>query len=462
MPSVTALGISSGLDIASLVTQLVAAERAPTQSRLDIREAGTLSKLSALGSIKGALAAFQNTLEPLTELGSFQGRTATSTNSEVFTATASADAIAGRYSIEVTSLASAHKLRSSAYATADMAVGTGTLTLSAAGETFAVAIDSPNNTLIEIASAINEAPGNTQILATIINSVDGAHLVLTSAATGASSSITVLASGGDGGLDNLIYDPVGGTTNLAEVTVAADANLLIDSLQVTSSSNVVSDAITGLTIDILSAEPGTAYELTIGYDADAARSNVLAFVQSYNSLVQTLSVQTKFDTETLRGGPLLGDSAVRALVSELRIAVSGILDGASGSFRALVDIGITTELDGTLVIDETILDAVLDEDFDEVGRLFSGANGFATTLDTKVAAFLEPSGRLETRTDVLKLLIDDLADRREALDRRMVAVESRLLAQFIALDSLIGQLDSTSTFLGQQLANLPGYTFERN
>ncbi len=458
MATITALGIGSGLDINNLVAQLVAAERAPTQTRLDRREAETLSKLSALGSIKGALSVFQNTLEPLKELATFQGRTAVSANPELVTATAGSEAVAARYAVEVLQLAAGHKLRSGAYAAADTVVGTGTLTLSSGGETFAIEITDANSTLVDIVAAINEAPANTTVLATIVNGIDGAHLVVTSAATGAASAITVLATGGDGGLDNLIYDPAGGTTNLTEVAAAVDASLMIDGLLVASDSNVVSTAIAGVTIDLLGAEPGTTVELTIGYDSDAAHAQILAFVQSYNGLMQTLTTQTRFDAETLTGGALLGDSAVRALAADVRTTVSGFAGSASGVFRALVEIGITTELDGTLVIDDVALDAALDDNYDDVGRLFSGADGLATTLDTLASSFLDPTGRLETRTDVLELLIDDLTDRREVLDRRMIVVEARLRAQFTALDSLIAQLDSTSTFLGQQLANLPGFT----
>ena len=194
MATITALGIGSGLDVNTLVAQLVAAERAPTQTRLDSREAEALSKLSALGSIKGALSVFQNALEPLKELVTFQGRTAVSANSAVYTATAGPDAIAGRYAVEVSALAAAHKLRSAAYAMADTVVGTGTLTLSAAGETFAVNVTNTNSKLVDIVDAINEAPANTKILATIVNSVDGAHLVLTSAATGVASASLIASS----------------------------------------------------------------------------------------------------------------------------------------------------------------------------------------------------------------------------------------------------------------------------
>ena len=234
MSSLSSPGIGSGLDVAGIVSQLVAAERAPTQTRIDQREAEALAKLSALGTVKSAVSTFQDVLEPLLSLETFQGRTTRSENEEVFTASADASALPGRYGIEVVSLASGHKIRSDAFAAADTPVGSGTLTISSGAESFTVDIASPNDTLVEIAAAINDSEFNTTVLAGIVNSVDGAHLVLTSAEEGADSAITVLVSG-DPGLDALIFDPVGGTTNMTEVDAAADASLFIDGLEVTGS-----------------------------------------------------------------------------------------------------------------------------------------------------------------------------------------------------------------------------------
>lgn len=461
MASISTTGIGSGLDVAGIVSQLVAAERAPTQTRLDRREAEALAKLSALGTVKGALSTFRDLLEPLTGLETFQGRTTRSANEEVFTATAGTTAVPGRYAVEVQSLASGAKIRSAAFAGADTTVGSGTLTITANAQVFTVDITSPGDTLVEIAAAINDNEFNTEVMATIVHSVDGAHLVLTSATTGLSSAITVTASGGPG-LDALVYDPVGGTTNMVEVDAPADATVLIDGLTVVSGSNLISDAIEGVSIDLKSADAGTAYDLTIGYDTDAAKDRVRGFVEGYNELLGTLGKQTAFNVETLQGAPLFGESAVRNLVFQLRGIVGGSISSTSSPFSSLSEIGITTNLDGTLTLDESVLDDVFASGFDDVGRLFSDETGFANRLFGLVEVFLEPEAALETRSDGLELLIDDLTSQREALDVRMEVVRARLTAQFSALDSLISQLDSTSAFLGQQLANLPGFTPPRN
>lgn len=455
MGSLSSPGIGSGLDVAGIVSQLVAAERAPTQTRLDQREAEALAKLSALGTVKGAVGSFQSALEPLLELETFQGRTTRSDNEEIFTATAGSNAAPGRYGIEVISLASGHKIRSGAFAAPDTVVGSGTLTLTSGTESFTVDVASPNDTLVEIAGAINDSEFNTTVLASIVNSVDGAHLVLSSAEEGAASAIRVQASG-DAGLDALVYDTAGGITNMTEVDAAADASLFIDGLAVSAASNVVSDAIEGVSINLTGAQAGTVYDLVVGYDNDSARDQVRAFVDGYNELLGVLASQTTFDAESLSAGPLFGESSVRNLTYDLRNLVGGINSNSSSPFQALAEIGITTNLDGTLELDESVLSDVFASSFDDVGRLFSGEGGFATLLNDLLGGFLEPESAISTRTDGLETLIEDIGDQREALDTRMLAVEARLTAQFTALDSLISQLDSTSTFLGQQLAALPG------
>lgn len=458
MASITSLGVGSGLDIGGLVNQLVAAERAPVQTRLDTREAEALGKLSALGAVKGAVSGFQSSLATLQDLATFQGRSVTSSNEELFTATASASAIAGRYAVEVESLASNHKLRSDAYTDAATAVGDGTLTITSGSETFTVTIDPSANTLADIVSGINEATGNTQVLATVVNSTEGSHLVLTAAESGAASAITVAAADGDGGLDALVYDadPGNPNTQLNEVTEAADGVLRVDGLQVNATNNVVTDAIEGVTINLVGADVGNIFDLKIDYDTSGARDKLTGFVSAYNNLLAAFASQTSFDAETLVAGPLFGESALRDLRSDIRSAVGGFLETDSELYNSLTQIGINTNLDGTLSIDAATMDLAFAENFDEVGRLFAGDNGFATQLDNVVGQYLEPTGGLETRTDLLKLLIDDITEQREALELRMVSVEERLRAQFSALDSLVGQLNNTSSFLTQQLANLPG------
>ena len=136
--------------------------------------------------------------------------------------------------------------------------------------------------------------------------------------------------------------------------------------------------------------------------------------------------------------------------------MSSSVSGLTGSFSTLAEIGLTTGDDGKLSLDSAKLSTVLDEDFDQIGELFSASNGIANTLDNAIEQYVSSAGILDTRTDGLQSRVDDITEQREALDRRLISLESRLLAQFTALDTLVSSLTNQSNFLTQQLANLPG------
>lgn len=454
--SITSLGAGSGLDLASLVDQLVGAERQSQQSRIIGAEARALSQLSAFGQIKGAASALQDGLEPLEDLSTYRGRTASTEDVEAFTASADENAATGRYAVEVVALAQAQKLRTDAFDSSLESIGTGTLTISNGESSFAVTIGEDASSLADIRDAINSSSENTSVTAGIVNSVDGAHLILTGSKPGESAAFTVAVSDGDGGLDGLAFDNEGGASAFSVVSAAADAELLIDGLEITSSTNVVTDAIEGVSIDLLKAEEGRAFELTVDFDRDAAKSQVEKFVSGYNNLLLTVGNQVTFNADTFQSGPLFGDSAVRSLVSDARGVVNTSLAGSFDSIRSLAQIGITTELDGTLKVDDSQLEDALANNFEEVGSLFAGEDGMAARLGDLLGGYLEPSGRLSTRTDSLESRIDDFADQREALERRMESFEARIRRQFTSLDTLLSELNNTSNFLAQQLENLPG------
>lgn len=452
-------GVGSGLDINGLVTQLVAAEGQPAALRLSRQEARVQAELSAFGSFKSALSSFRDALEPLKELDKFQGRVTTTGDDTIFTASATSSSVPGSYSIEVRQLAQAHKLASDPFADADTVVGTGTLTLTVGDQAFAVEIDDSNNTLAGIRDAINGASSNTGVRATIVNGNDGSTLILSSVDTGVENSLVVTAAGGDGGLDGLVYDPAG-TMNLTELQAALDAEVIIDGFSVTSAGNSLTDAIEGVTLDLIAAQAGTTVELTVDYDRTNAKDLVNAFIESYNALVKRFSELTKFDPETKEKGALLGDSTLRAASSQIRREMSIAPAEINGAVGSLLDIGITIQLDGTLELDEGALTAQLDANFDDLGKLFSTEDGYAVRLDELLGRYLDDGGLIENRTDGLDERIEDIERQREALDRRLEAVEERLRAQFNALDTLVSQLNSTSAFLAQQLVNLPGATFQ--
>lgn len=450
-------GIGSGLDIAGLVQQLVAAEAEPVEARLGVAEVRVQAKLSAFGSLQSALASFRDSLEPLKSLDSFLSRSATSENEEVFAATVSGSASPASYGVEVTQLAAAQKLSSAAFAGSDSSVGTGTLLISVGGASFGVGIDSESSTLAGIRDAINGALDNTGVAATIVNADSGSYLILSSEKSGVANSITVSQTGGDGGLAALVYDPAGGQTALTETIAAQDAIVQIDGLTVQSASNSLAGAIEGVTLDLNRAEPGQTLSLTVQNDEATTRETVTAFVDSYNELVATFDAITSFNAEAEEAAPLLGDSTVRGIREEIRRELSVATAGLDVGLSTLSAVGIEVQIDGTLEVDEARLSNALEQDFTKFGQLFAASDGVAVRLYDRLEGYLAGDGLLQLRTDGLDAQIEDIGEQREAANERLIALEARLLRQFNALDSLIGELTNTSNFLNQQLASLPGF-----
>lgn len=462
MASITSTGIGSGLDISGLVSQLVAAEAAPVETRLGIQEAKAQSKLSAFGSLKSALADFRDQLDAMRKLDGLLIRKGTSENEDLFTVSVDKDASPSKYSIEVQQLAQAQKLSSGAFAGSDAVIGTGTLTLSAGAESFAVEIDTENNTLAGIRDAINNASDNPGFAATIVNADAGSYLILSGNATGVANSMTVTQTGGDGGLAALEYDPGNGLNALTESVAAQDALVRIDGLDVVSDTNVINEAIDGVTLNLLAADPDEPFELDIANDHEAVLASVDSFVEKYNALVGVLDELTIYDAETQVSGPLLGDTTARGVRDQIRRALSESVTDIEADFSSLSEVGIEVQLNGTLSVDTSRLSTVLNEDFNRFGQLFTGSDGYAVRIYDIADSYLQTGGALQTRTDGLNAQIEDVGEQRQSLNARLVSLQARLLRQFNALDSLLGELNQTSNFLNQQLTNLPGFTAPRS
>lgn len=452
MGSIVSSGVGSGLDIAGLVRQLVQAEGGPRTLRLNSEEAKVQAKLSALGSLRAALAGFRDTVAKLTDIDRFRGRTVTLSDQDFVSATAGGDAAPGTYAITVQQLATAHKLQSApgAYATATEPVGTGTLHISVGGQTFDVLIDAGSNTLAGIADAINASPAAAAVQATVLTGASEARLTLTARATGSANEITITQDGGDGNLAGLL-------SGLVELEAAQDAAALIDGVAVTSGGNSLSGAIAGVDITLRAVHDAGPTLITVEYDRAAARATIEEFVKSYNAVVDAVASVASYNAEKKEGGPLFGDAGVRNIVHQLRRDLTTNVAGIGGPFDMLVEIGITAELSGKLRIDAAKLEEAFSTDFDAVGALFAAADtGVAVRLDATLAPYLDSGGTFDGRTTGLKATVDDINERRAALNERLAALQARYTKQFNALDGLLAQLQSTSNFLNQQLSQLPG------
>ncbi|MBL8266927.1 flagellar filament capping protein FliD [Steroidobacter sp.] len=452
-------GITGGsqIDVQSLVSQLVAAERKPLDDQVTRATTKVTTQISATSALLGSLSAFQAQLNGLKTTTAFSGRATSSTDPEIATATATTSAVPGRYDIEVQQLATAQQLSSTAFVGGSSAVvGTGQLTISLGATSFNVSIGATANTLADVRNAINSATDNPGVTATIINASDGAHLVLTSTKTGAANSIQVTQSGT---MSQLEYT----TTNQANYTqlrAAADAQVTVAGYATTSATNVIENVIDGVSLNLVSAEPGTTVSIDVNYDKTAAKEKVTAFVTAYNTLRTMLTALGGYNATTKVAGPMLGDSMLTGIDAEIRRTLSEPVAAAGGgAVQTLADIGISTQADGSLKVDDTKLTAALNSNFDAVSRLFgTDQTGVASRLYTQIETRLADGSAIDQRTESLQTQKRALEKKSADIDTRMAIVQKTYLAQFTRLDTLLSSLSSTSAYLGQQIDSLPKWS----
>jgi len=450
MPTITSSGAGSGLNVASLVSQLVAAERATYDSRYTKIDVKLTTEVSALSQLKGSMSSFQSALSGLKETASFSQRKVTVASDEFFTATASAAAAAGSYSVDVQQMAKAAQLGTPAFAGgADTVVGAGTLNISMGSASFNISLTDAGATLAQLRDAINSGAGNPGVRATLIRDVDGAHLVLTGSATGQANALRITANGG---LAQFAHDPPATTANYTVLSPAQDAIVEVSGYEIHDADNSIGDAIDGVIITLKKEAPGTLTNLAVDTDSGAIRDRVNAFVSSYNILASQIAKLRAYDPATKAAGPLLGDATLRNLESQLRRLVSEPVAGVDGGYSTLASLGITSTATGTLAVNQAKFDAAVAAAPAAVSQVFASTQGVAVRLDGFLKGKLATDGEFAARDAGITARRKDLTRQREALEARMQVIEARYSKQFNALDSMLTRMQSTSSYLAQQLS----------
>ncbi|MBO1272396.1 flagellar filament capping protein FliD [Shewanella sp. 4t3-1-2LB] len=449
MASLTANGLGSGLDISGIVTALVNAEKAPKTAALDADQATITAKVSAIGSLKSAISGFLDKLSPLSKTDTFGGFKAKLSNNDYLTATASTDAVAGSYKVVVEQLAESQKLGSAAVSDVTAGIGSGSVAFTVNGDSFNVDV-AATDSLQDIVKKINSSEDNVGITATIVNSDSGAQLVLTSNKTGTDNQIQVATSAdSEAALTN--------TFTMTTLQSAKDSIIYVDGLKVTSDSNTVDDAITGVTLNLTDADVNKSSTLTISQDTATPKSAIKDFVDAYNSMMTTVSNLSSYNADTEKAAVLLGDSTIRSIQSQFRTAISSMFDTGDGKTTALTNLGISTTRDGTLEIDDDKLSAALEKNPSQVSAFFTTEDtGFAAKLQSIGDAYTQTGGILDSRNDSLNNQLDRIGDQREQLDLKMQAYQARLTKQYNAMDLMVGQLNSQNSMISDRLASLPG------
>lgn len=451
----TSSGAAGGsvIDVSALVSQLVSATQAPQQALISSKTQAVTAQISAIGTLKSALSTFQSSLGAINTPSAFNTLAATSSDPTAFTAVADADAVLGSYTVTVGNLATGQQLVSSAFAGGSSTViGTGTLQISLGGTNFNVSIDSSNDTLTGVAAAINSATGNPGVEASVVTGSDGAHLALTSSLTGADNTIQVTETDGGTGLSQITYSA--GSSNYRVQTDATDASFSISGVNFTSASNTVTDALSGVTLDLL-APTTSDTTLSVSTDTSTVETNINAFVAAYNTLQGTFASLGSYNATTNTAGPMMGDALLSGVQNQVRSALYSIVNTGSSTYNTLASIGITTNGDGTLSVNQAALSAALTSSFTAVSQLFSGTGGVASTLNSQITANLTSGGPVDSRSKTLVQQENALTQQSGQLTQQMNALTASLTEQYASLNALLSSLQSTSSYLSQAFANLP-------
>ena len=444
--AITAAGVGSGLDIETIITQLMTLERQPL-NELQSQESATNADLSAYGQIKSAIENFKDTMSNLGSLDRFKIFTANSSDSDVFTAEADSDAAAGIYNLNVERLAQNHKLGSDEFLNTDTFGGTAgdALTVTVGSESLSVDL-STAKTLAEIRDAINSDESNPGVTATILNTGESTQrLILTADESGYDSRLQ-LSFGGSLNATTFNFS----TTNqdavgdpLIDLT-QLDAAYTLDGFALTSASNSVSGVMDGLTLNLQQTGSAT---LSVARDTSSIEKSAKAFVSAYNTVITGL--------DKLRQGQLSGDSTIRGIQTQMRNVLNSPPSGLSGAFSALSEVGITTNAKtGELEFSSSDFSKALDTDFEGVAQLFANDDqGYAYRFQALADTLVDSEGVIATRQDSLNDRISQLQDSQSDWERRLDIKEQSLRSQYAALDALLGSLQSTSNYLLQNLSS---------
>ncbi|MFT2112674.1 flagellar filament capping protein FliD [Marinomonas sp. 2405UD68-3] len=468
MALITSAGIGSGLDLESIITASVDAENVPKMNAFAAKDEALQVELSAIGEVKSALSTLQDTIEKLADPDNFNKRVANITQPEsddgdLISVTPTSDITPGDFDIEVVEIAQGSRALSDdgLFATNEDVVSAsgGILSFSAGvDKSFDLTIDA-GATLSDLRDAINDSDDNFGVTANIINTGTESKLVLTSAITGTGKDLVITN-------DNAELDSVstianaGGTGGLsiAAEHAAKDATIKVDGITITNDSNTFKDAVQDMTIVAKrQSVNGETAKLTVEHDRESATVLIDELIANYNNVIGQLGFQSRI------GSPLNGDSTIRSLSSQLVKSLSTDLTGA-GPFESVFDIGLGVDKEGYLEKSTLVrsLNDAMDNNFDDIGKVFSGEDGIATKIETLLSNYIDSNGIMKQREDSLNGQISDLEDDVENHQYRMTSLEARLREQYAGLDVLLAQMQSTQSSLSAQLASLPGFTNSSN
>ena len=473
MPAITSLGIGSGADINSIVTQLVALESRPLTA-MRSQATALQTQVSSYGQLSSLFGSLQTAASKLTGTSLWTQAKAASSDETAVSVVGGATAAAGSYSVSVGNLASHQTVVSTtAYADATELVGAGTLTLDVGTwETqpmnflpqvgrAPVTVDiTDTDTLQTLRDKINST--GSGVSASIVTDSSGSRLSLRSSVSGKDNGFRMTVADNDGGLpgdgtglSRFAFDPQGGSTDMSQKVPGDNARATVNGIDVESATNELSTVVEGLTLRLRKSNFGTA-DVAVTSDREAVKTAIQGFADAYNALTKNITEQTKYDATSKVSGPLQGDSAATGLQRQLRELLN-TSSGASATFARLSDVGLQMQRDGTLSVNAGKLDSAtanlteLKKAFSNNDTLNAANNGFARRYANLATEVLGSDGSLTTRSQGLRDRIAKNSDDQSKVETRVERYRARLVAQYTAMDAAVSKLNGLSSYVTAQL-----------
>lgn len=475
MATIQSLGIGSGLDINSMVTQLVALESRPLV-QMQSAAVALQSQVSSYGQLSSLFGALQTAANKLTGTSLWSQAKASSSDESAVAIVGGSSAATGSYAVSVQALATNQTVvTAGSFAAATDLVGSGTFTIDIGswdappmnfvpqvGRTPVALAITATDTLQTLRDKINGAGAG--VTAAIVTDSSGARLSLRSTDTGAENGFRVQVADDDGfdtdssGLSRFAFDPAAGTTLMEQKVAAANARATVNNIAVESASNELGSVIEGLTLR-LRKEIATPVDVAVSSDRESIKTAIQGFADAYNALSKLITDQTKYDPASKVGGPLQGDSAATGLQRQLRNLLN-VGSGASATFARLSDVGLELQRDGTMRVDAAKLDSAtgnlseLKKAFANSDPLNAANDGFARRYADLASQVLDLDGSLTTRTEGLRKRIAKNTEDQQRVEDRIQRFQARLVAQYTAMDVNLSRLNALSSYVTQTLASL--------
>jgi flagellar hook-associated protein 2 len=487
-------GLASGLDSSKLIQQLVALESQPIQ-QMQAQQQTFQSKLSAVGTLKGLVTDLQAQAKILSTKSSILSYFTTVSLDGHLAASASGSASPGTHTVTVDQLATIDRWTFDPVAdqTVDLASADGQhIAFSVAGTAYDVPLTAAASSLEDIAAGINSVAG-ADVAASIVNvgttSAPSYQLVMTSKHSGEGQRITGIVNTVAGlSIDATGPDASGAPQSANNITVGMNAVAVIDGLTVTRETNDFNDVVAGVSITAQTADPATELSVSVAADTGAIKTRIKDFVTSFNKLIDFVNTQNSYSKDAGAGGLLFGDPILRQVVSQVRDALfnvdPSVVQNDTEGYSTLSLVGIKTQSDGKLQVDDSVLDDKIAANLDKLADLFVDTDGFdnggaapntpayytdttpdsgladklSRSIDRLIDSYTGPGGKVfkgvfDARTESYNQSISKLLKDIDAKQAQVDKFQEQLVQRFANLEQLMGGLQAQGAALSASLTN---------